>query len=237
MSGYVGILEKASLLLRANVNDLLDRALGANKPAVFDEQINLLRGSLEKITVCLGEAIGRKTTLNREIDELEGQQAGIDSEIDRLLALAEKETDRLRRSQIEALATSRQSAFNTSVQILELKKSQLEQTVEDEAQLQEAKIKLTARIDTLKVQKNQLLALMAERRAAEAQGRALSDTDIRSRFSPEEMIQQEKDALDRAHGIVTARSGSVSEQIDDILGNDVLQQQLAERRARLKGDR
>jgi aryl carrier-like protein len=49
MAGYTSILDRVGLLLSANINDLLDRALNANKPAVFDEQINLLNGSLEKI--------------------------------------------------------------------------------------------------------------------------------------------------------------------------------------------
>jgi len=94
MAGYEGILGKAKLLLTANIHDLLDRALNANKPAVFDEQINQLQGSLEKITVCLGESIGRERTLTREIAESKEDLAKIDGEIDRLLEVEEKERQR-----------------------------------------------------------------------------------------------------------------------------------------------
>ncbi len=237
MSGYVGILDRVALLLRANINDLLDRALSTNKPAVFDEQINQLNGSLDKISICLGEAMGRQTTLAREIEELRAQQAKTDAEIDRLLAMEQQTNDDLKKSQLAALAASRQSTFNTGAEILELKQGQLGSTQQDVAELQEARIKLMARIDTLKAQKGQLLSLIAERKAAEAEGRALSDADVRSRFSPETLIREEKEAMERARGIVAARSSSIGQQIDDILGDDLLQQQLAERRARLQSDR
>ena len=234
MAGYEGILGKVRLLLTANIHDLLDRALNANKPAVFDEQINLLQGSLEKITVCLGESIGREKTLTREIAELKEQLAGMDGEIDKLLELEEKEEDQVRRASMSALATNRQANFNSIEQVLDLKEEQLNEMQGQTAQLQDAKIKLAARIDMLRGQKARLLALISERKAAEAQGKALSTADILSRFSPEALVREEQGAVERARGIVAARSSTVEQQIDDLLGNDVLQQQLEERRARRK---
>ncbi len=235
MAGYTSILDRVGLLLSANINDLLDRALNANKPAVFDEQINLLQGSLEKITVALGESIGRERTLAREIDELRAQIAKMDSEIDRLLEIEGKEADPARRASITTLATTRQANYNTALEVLELKEEQFKEAEEQIGQIRDAKIKLEARIDTLRAQKGKLLALIAERKAAEAQGRALSDADVRSRFSPEALIKEEQEAVERARGIVTARGITVEEQLDDLLGNDALQQQLEERRARRLG--
>lgn len=234
MAGYEGILGKAKLLLTANLHDLLDRALNANKPAVFDEQINQLQGSLEKITVCLGESIGRERTLTREIAESKEQIARVDGEIDRLLEAEGREQDQVRRASISALATNRQANFNSFSQVLELKEEQLAETQGQTSQLQDAKIKLAARIDTLRAQKSRLLALVSERKAAEAQGKALSTADILSRFSPEGLIREEREAVERARGIVTARSTTIEEQLDDLLGNDVLQQQIEERRSRRK---
>lgn len=234
MAGYESILGKVKLLLTANVQDVLNRALNANKPAVFDEQINLLQGSLEKITVALGESIGREKTLTREIGELKEQLAKTDSEIDRLLELEENEDDAVKRGKISALATNRQANYNSVSQILELKEEQLEDVLGQSAQLQDAKIKLSARIDTLRAQKTRLLALISERKAAEAQGKALSTADLLSRFSPESIIREEEEALERARGIVAARSSTVEQQLDDLLGNDALEQQLEERRARRK---
>lgn len=234
MAGYEGILGKVKLLLTANIHDLLDRALNTNKPAVFDEQINLLQGSLEKITVCLGESIGREKTLFREADDLKEQLAKIDAEMDKLLDLEEREKDQLKRASISALATNRQASYNSLGQVLELKVDQLADTQAQTVQLQDAKLKLDARVDMLRAQKSRLLALVSERKAAEAQGRVLSTTVLLSRFSPESLIREEEEAVERARGIVTARSGSVEQQIDDLLGNDQLQQQIEERRARRK---
>lgn len=235
MAGYTSILDRVGLLLSANINDLLDRALNANKPAVFDEQINLLNGSLEKITVALGESMGREHTLTREIVEVKQQLGKMDTEIDRLLEIEETEQDTKRRASIATLATTRQANFNTTQEILDLKEDQLRESEEQIGQLRDAKIKLEARIDTLRAQKGRLLALISERKAAEAQGRALSDADIRSRFSPDALIREEQEAVERARGIVAARGITVEQQLDDLLGNDALQQQLEERRARRLG--
>jgi phage shock protein A len=235
MAGYTSILDRVGLLLSANINDLLDRALNANKPAVFDEQINLLQGSLEKITVALGESIGRQRTLERETGELRQQLAKMDQEIDRLLELEDQEANAARKASITTLATTRQANFNTTQEVLDLKEEQFREAGEQIGTLRDAKIKLEARIDTLRAQKGRLLALISERKAAEAQGRALSDADIRSRFSPEALIREEREAVERARGIVAARSISVEEQLDDLLGNDALQEQLEERRARRLG--
>ena len=232
MAGYEGILGKVKLLLTANIQDLLNRALNSNKPAVFDEQINQLQGGLEKITVCLGESIGREKTLTREIGELKEQLAKMDDEIDRLLDLEERESDSVRRATINALATNRQANHNSVSQVLELKEEQLGDVQGQTTQLQDAKIKLSARIDMLRAQKTRLLALIGERKAAEAQGKALSTADILSRFSPEQLIQDEQEAVERARGIVTARTSTVEQQLDDVLGSDVLRRQLEERRAR-----
>mgnify|MGYP005837810121 CR=1 FL=1 len=233
MAGYEGILSKVKLLLTANIQDLVNKALNANKPAVFDEQINVLQGSLEKITVALGESIGREKTLTREIDEIQDQLATMDSEIDRLLALEARETDSARLASIKALAINRQANYNSVSQVLELKQDQLEEVREQTAQLQDARIKLAARIDMLRAQKTRLVALIGERKAAEAQGKALAAADVLSRFSPEQLIREEQEAVERARGIVAARSSTVEQQLDDLLENDVLQRQLAERRARL----
>lgn len=234
MAGYQSILGKVQLLLTANVHDLLDRALNSNKPAVFDEQINILQGSLEKITVCLGESFGREKTLTREIAEAREQMARIDDEIDRLLVLEEREDDPAKRARINALATSRQANYNSLQQVLEAKEDQLEDNQARTGELQDAKIKLAARIDMLRAQKARLLALISERRAAEAQGKALSTADVLNRFSPEQLIREEQEAVERARGIVTARSSSVEQQLDDLLGSDELQRQLEERRSRRK---
>ena len=200
---------------------------------MFDEQINVLQGSLEKITVALGESIGREKTLTREIDEIQDQLATMDSEIDRLLALEARETDSARLASIKALAINRQANYNSVSQVLELKQDQLEEVREQTAQLQDARIKLAARIDMLRAQKTRLVALIGERKAAEAQGKALAAADVLSRFSPEQLIREEQEAVERARGLVAARSSTVEQQLDDLLENDVLQRQLAERRARL----
>ncbi len=234
MAGYEGILGKAKLLLTANLHDLLDRALNANKPAVFDEQINVLQGSLEKITICLGESIGREKTLTREISELKDELAKADSDIDRLLEMEQKESDQVRRATITALATNRQAKLNSFDQVLDLKSDQLVEAKNQTVQLEDAKIKLAARIEMLRAQKSRLMALIGERKAAEAQGKALSTVDILSRFSPEALVREEQEAVERARGIVVARSTTVEHQLDDLLGNEALQQQLEDRRSRRK---
>ncbi len=95
-------------------------------------------------------------------------------------------------------------------------------------------MKLGARIDVLRSQRSKLAALIEERKAAEAQGRAIATIDVRSAFSPDALIRSEQEALERQQGIAAARSVALGQNLDDVLGNEALDDQLEALRAERK---
>src|SRR5512146_1871212 len=101
MPSYQSIFDRVGLLISANVNALLDRALGANSVAVFDEYVNRMNGALDALETAEGVERGRAKTLGRQIDELEADTVRLDSDVDRLLARNER-----------TLAAARQAVFN-----------------------------------------------------------------------------------------------------------------------------
>lgn len=237
MAGYDSIFAKVERLFTASVQDLLSRALNSNKIAVFDEEVNRLNGALEQITVAHGEALGREKTLTRELDELEDEVAALSQRLN--LALDKEEQARAgdqatHASQYTALAKATLSQRNTKSEILTSKQDQLEDTKEQMARLYEARVKLGARIEVLRAQRSKLVALIAERRAAEAQGKALAAIDVRSAFSPDALIRTEQEAVERQQGIAAARSLTLGQHLDDVLGNEALDEQLEALRSERK---
>ena len=237
MAGYDSIFAKVERLFTSNIQDLLTRALNSNKLAVFDEEVNRLNGALEQITVAHGESLGREKTLSRELDELEDEVAALSQRLN--LALDKEEQTRAsdqasQASQYTALAKATLSQRNTKSEILTGKQNQLEDTKAQIARLYEARIKLGARIDVLRSQRSKLGALIEERKAAEAQGRALATIDVRSAFAPDALIRSEQEALERQQGIASARSVALGQHLDDVLGNEALDEQLEALRAERK---
>ncbi|MDO8670447.1 MAG: hypothetical protein Q7O66_03340 [Dehalococcoidia bacterium] len=229
MAGYDSIFAKVERLFTSNIQDLLTRALNANKLAVFDEEVNRLSGALDQITVAHGESLGREKTLVREIDELEDEVAGLSQRLNLALDREEqtKTGDRASQSsQYTALAKATLSQRNTKSDILAGKQQQLEESKEQIARLYEARIKLGARIDVLRSQRSKLGALIEERKAAAAQGKALATIDVRSAFAPDALIRSEQEAVERLQGIATARSVALGQHLDDLLGDEALDDQL-----------
>ncbi|MBI2863180.1 MAG: PspA/IM30 family protein [Chloroflexi bacterium] len=229
MAGYDSIFAKVERLFTANIQDLLTRALNSNKLAVFDEEVNRLNGALEQITVAHGESLGREKTLTRELDELEDEVAALSQRLNLALDKEEQATSSsqpTQASQYTALAKATLSQRNTKSEILTSKQHQLEEAKEQIARLYEARVKLGARIDVLRAQRSKLAALIEERKAAAAQGRALGAIDVRSAFSPDALIRSEQEALERQQGIAAARSLTLGQNLDDVLGNEALDEQL-----------
>src|SRR5512146_1394733 len=107
MPSYQSIFDRVGLLVTANVNALLDKALGANSVAVFDEYVNRMNGALDALQTAEGVERGRSKTLDRQIDTLEAEVAQLDEDVDRLLGQGAR-----------ALAAARQAVFNTKSELL-----------------------------------------------------------------------------------------------------------------------
>ncbi len=228
MPSYQSIFDRVGLLITANINALLDRALGANSVAVFDEYINRMNGALDALQTAEGVERGRAKTLRRQIGELEAQVAQLDEEVDRLLARGER-----------ALAAARQAVFNTKSKLLEQIKEDLGQCQEEIAKLANSRAKLSAQIEVSQAKRQQLVALIEQKKAAELRYQAQAGAHVAApgQLRVDEILEKARQQLEIAEGKNEAAASTLDARIDELLGTEELEWQLQEREAKLLGTR
>ncbi|MCL6649195.1 MAG: hypothetical protein K6U89_12760 [Chloroflexi bacterium] len=223
MAGYTSILDRVSLLISANVNALLDRALSLNRVAVFDEYLNRMAEAYESLQTAEGIERGRTRTLLRQLEETEAEVARLDSDVDRLLQKGER-----------GLAAARQAVLNTKLGLLEDLRENLAQSQREAEKLAEAKAKLQAQIEVARAKRQEFISLLEQKRASELRLKAqegvrgLGDTT-----RTDTLLERARQDLEIAQGKEEAARDTLEARIDELLGADEIEQQLAAREARL----
>jgi len=224
MAGYSSILDRVSLLVSANVNALLNKALGMNQVAVFDEYINRMGESYESLETAEGIERGRSRTLTRQIEELEVDTAKLDSDVDRLLEKGER-----------GLAAARQAVLNTKLGLMKDMQENLEVSQNEAAKLGNAKAKLQAQIEVTKAERLELVSLLEQKKASDLRLKAQAGVrDIGENTHTGEIIEKARQDLELAQGKEEASSNSLDRRIDEVLGSDEIEAQLAERESRIR---
>ncbi|NIV35340.1 MAG: hypothetical protein GWN58_39575 [Anaerolineae bacterium] len=168
---------------------------------------------------------GEVKSIKRKLDDHEQKAAELDRAIDAFLMEGN-----------EATATAAQSKLNSTQRLIETYGEQLARLEVEYQKLLEAKVKLEARLATMKQQRQELQALLELAKSKEIAVRAMKglddlvgsgDTDI-SRIA-----QSIYARLDKATTATEMRAASLDEQIDQVLDRGVIDAQLAERRKRL----
>lgn len=226
MPSYQSIFDRVGLLVAANVNSLLDKALGANSVAVFDEYVNRMNGALDALQTAEGVERGRAKTLDRQIDEIEAEVTQLDADVDRLLDRGER-----------TLAAARQAVFNTKTELLaQLKEDRTECGSEIE-KLGGSRAKLSAQIEVSKAKRMQLVGLIEQKRAAELRYKAQAGAHMSTpdRLRTEDIIEKARQEKEIAEGKNEAAATSLDQRIDDLLGTEDLEVQLQAREAKRLG--
>ena len=226
MPSYKSILDRVGLLVAANINALLDRALGANSVAVFDEYVNRMNGALDSLETAEGVERGRAKTLSRQVEELEGQLAQLDEDVNQLLDRGER-----------TLAAARQSVLNTKSQLVEQLKQDLTQAQGEVANLGAARAKLEAQIQVAGAKRQQLVSLIEQKKAAELryQARAAATPTAPERYQTDELLEKARQELEIAQGKNEAATFTLDARIDEILEADEIEQQLKDRETKRLG--
>lgn len=223
MAGYTSILDRVSLLISANINALLDKALSLNRLAVFDEYLNRMGEAYESLQTAEGIERGRTRTLMRQVEETEAEVAKLDSDIDRLLQKGER-----------GLAAARQAVLNTKLGLLEDLRENLQQSQLEAQKLAEAKAKLQAQIEVTKARRQELVSLIEQKRASDLRLKAQQGIrDIGDKTKTDALIERARQELELAQGKEEAARDTLEARIDEVLGADEIEQQLAARETRL----
>jgi phage shock protein A len=223
MAGYTSILDRVSLLISANINALLDKALSLNRLAVFDEYLNRMGEAYESLQTAEGIERGRTRTLMRQLEETEAEVAKLDSDVDRLLQKGER-----------GLAAARQAVLNTKLGLLEDIRENLQQSQLEAQKLADAKAKLQAQIEVTKARRQELVSLIEQKRASDLRLKAQQGIrEIGDKTKTDALIERARQELEIAQGKEEAARDTLEARIDEVLGADEIEQQLAAREARL----
>jgi phage shock protein A len=153
------------------------------------------------------------------LDDQEQKAVELDQAIDAFLVEGNEET-----------ATAAQSKLNSTKRLIETYQGQHTRLQAEYQKLLEAKVKLEARLATMKQQREELQALMELAKSKEVATKAMmasGDTDI-GRLAHGIYAR-----LDKATAATEMRAASLDEQIDQVLDRKAIDTQLAERKRKL----
>ncbi|MFQ5614494.1 MAG: PspA/IM30 family protein [Anaerolineae bacterium] len=219
------LLNKVQTLISANLHSLVDRALKANSVAVLDEYIRQAENNLDDLQDALITVRGQVKTLERKWKLFQAEAESLDADIDRLLRLGK-----------EDLAVAAQSQYNSKAELAEEYREQFERQKVEADKLAEARLKLEAKLTTIKQEREHLLALLELAKSKEIAAKTIRSLDDLEGIGDSD-IARVGDAirarLDRADAEIEMESESLTSQMEDVLGQAKLEDQLAERRRRL----
>ncbi|MBV7332779.1 PspA/IM30 family protein [Chloroflexi bacterium TSY] len=220
------LLEKVSTLISANLHYMMDQALKSNSPAVIDQYIRQVETNLGDLEDAAATVGGEVKTIQRKVNELSQKSTELDRAIDAFLTEG-----------ADAAAAAAQSRYNSNARLLETYQEQVARQEEEFQKLLDAKVKLEARLATMKQEREELDSLLELAKSKETTVKAMKSLDdlMGSGDSDISGIAESIYArLDKATTASEMRASSLDQQMDEVLERSILDTQLAERRKRLE---
>ena len=219
------LLEKVSTLISANLHSLIDQALKTNSLAVIDQYIRQVEDSLADLEDAAATVGGEVKSLRRKLSDLEQKEDELDQAINAFLVEGNEET-----------AVAVQSRLNSTQRLIATYKEQATRLSSEYQKLLGAKVKLEARLATMKQQREELQALQELAKSKEVVVETMKglddlmgvgDTDI------SRMAESIYARLDKASTAAEMRTTNLDEQIDEVLDRSTIDAQLLARKEKL----
>jgi len=219
------LLDKVGTLIKANLHAMVDAALKSNSLAVFDQYIRDAENNLEALEDAAATVGGNVKTLARKVEQYTADAAKQDSDIDALLKQGK-----------EDLATAVQAKLNTTSKLLAEYQSSYQKTQVEYQRLMDAKLKLEAKLTTIKQEREQMHELLDLAKAKERTVgaiRSLKDLEGVGDADMARITEGIRSRLDQAEARADIETSRLESQVDEALGKVELDNQLAERKKRL----
>jgi phage shock protein A len=219
------LLDKVSTLISANLHYMVDQALQNNSPAVIDQYIRQVEANLADLEDAAAAVGGEVKGIQRRLTDQEQKMQDMDRAIDAFLVEGN-----------ESAAVAVQSRFNSAKRLVEAYQEQLTRQDEEFKNLLSAKVKLEARLATMKAEREELTALLELAKSKETTVRAIKslkdltgsgDADIAR------IANSIRTRLDKASTASEMQTASLDAQMDEVLERGELDSQLAERKKKL----
>ena len=219
------LFEKVAVLISANLHALVDQALKSNSLAVIDQYVRQVEENLEDLEDAAATIGGEAKSLKRKLVDVEAREDELDRAIDAFLVEGN-----------EVAAVAAQSRLNSMQRLVETYREQLKRQETEFQKLLDAKVKLEARLATMKQQREELQSLLELAKSKEMTVKAMKSLDdlMGSGDSDIKRIAESVYArLDKASTASEMRAASLDEQMDQVLESSTLKAQLAERKKNL----
>ena len=219
------LLEKVKTLIAANLHALVDQALKSNSLAVIDQYIRQVEDNLEDLEDAAATIGGEVKTLKRKYDEFAAKSAELDRNIDLML-----------REGKEELAVAAQSKLNSTARLAETYKQQYERQQSEYQKLLDGKLKLEAKLTTVKQEREEMQALLDLAKSKELTAKTMQSLDNLMGAGDQDvarMAESIRARLDKASARAEMQASRLDEQMDELLERNTLETQLAERKKRL----
>ncbi len=219
------LLQKINTLISANVHALVDSALEANSVKVMDEYIRQAERNLDALDDQAATVGGTVKTLKRKYEEFAAAAEKLDRDIDTLLMRGKAD-----------LATAAQAELNQKQSLAQEYYEQWQVQEKEYRRMLDAKLKLEAKLTTIKQEREHLKALLELVEAKEMTTKAFKSLDDLAGVGDEDVArlgEQIRARLDREEARMEMASANLREQIDEAIGTSEIELQLEERRQRL----
>jgi phage shock protein A len=220
------LLDKVATLIKANLHYLVDQALKQNSLAVIDQYIREVDDNLDKLEDAAATVGGQVKTLKRKFDEFQAKADELDRNIDILLQEGREE-----------LAVAAQSKLNSTQRLADNYREQHEQQKAEYEKLLDAKLKLEAKLTTIKQEREELQALLDLAKAKELTAKAISSLDDLVGAGDDDigrLAESIRTRLDKAAARGEMAATRLDAQMDEVLERATIDAQLAERKKRLE---
>ncbi|MCZ7547498.1 MAG: PspA/IM30 family protein [Anaerolineae bacterium] len=219
------LIEKVQTLISANLHAMVDQALEANSVKVMDEYIRQAERNLDALEDAAATVGGTVRTLERKYKEYAAAVEKLDRDIDTLLVKGKTE-----------LATAAQADLNSKQQMAQEYYEQWQQQKKEYERLFDSRRKLQTKLNTIRDEREQLKALMELAEAKRTTVQAIRSLDDLKGIGDQD-IARIGDAirarLDEEEARLEMHTTGLEDELEEAIGDSVLQEQLAERRRRL----
>lgn len=219
------LLEKTQTLIQANLHAMVDRALETNSVAVMKQYIRDAEQNLDELEDAAATVGGEVKTLERKYQEYKKKADQLDRNIDTLLMQGKTE-----------LARATQNELNSTRRLQEQYHEQWVRQQREYDALLNARLKLQARLTTIRQEQKELEALMRLAKSKEATVRAIKSLDDLAGVGDADMArlgESIRSRLDKASAHSEMYASRLDTQMDEALGSAELDLQLEERKRRL----
>lgn len=219
------LMKKIQTLISANLHAMVDSALRSNSLAVFDQYVREVEDNLENLQDAVATVGGELKTLQRKKVDLDQKVAELDRNIDIFL-----------REGKEDLALAAQSKLNSISRLIQNYEEMIRRQEAEFQSLKDARLKLEARLTTVKQEREELQALLDLARSKEITVRTIKSLDDLMGSGDADISRVAEGIrarLDKASARSEMLASSLEAQMDQVLEKSALEAQLAERKARL----